>query len=319
MKTQRLLVYALITISLVVTNNVFAQTVPSSLKNVKIQARVILDDAGIYHYYHIVSNPAENTIGVGDVNIDISLPNYGNPPGYISVEGYAQPDNLTSSQAQKKGLLYIPVAWKNTVLWKGSVGLEDGRWSLSGNAAVISWGARYDFTTNNRYLLNPGATSNELESISYGLPSIRKVVFKPIWWVLNLPDDFLWGEENTLEENIAAERKKESLGCLGTTIGPTAPPAYTPLQFNQMMQEYVTQSVNLGWLKDAALTKQLNNYLVQINTALKEERFMDAQSIVTQFMNAVQNSNLTQRTNEAYALLYYNAKFFFNKLRQKFR
>jgi len=146
------------------------------------------------------------------------------------------------------------------------------------------------------------------------MPGIRKVVFKPDWSELDLTDEFLWGEDNTLEENIAAERKKESLGCLGTTIGPSAPPAYNPLQFNQMLQDYVNQSVSLGWLKDSALIQQLNNYLSQVAVALNEGRLMDAQNIITQFMNAVQNSSLNQRTTEAYALLYFNAKFFFQKI-----
>jgi len=73
----------------------------------------------------------------------------------------------------------------------------------------------------------------------------------------------------------------------------------------------------LGWLKDATLTQQLNNYLTQSATAIKENRLSDAQKIITQFMNAVQNSNLSQRTTEAHGLLYYNARFFIGKLRPK--
>jgi len=81
-----------------------------------------------------------------------------------------------------------------------------------------------------------------------------------------------------------------------------------------MLQDYVNQSVSLGWLKDSALIQQLNNYLSQVAVALNEGRLMDAQNIITQFMNAVQNSSLNQRTTEAYALLYFNAKFFFQKI-----
>ena len=82
-----------------------------------------------------------------------------------------------------------------------------------------------------------------------------------------------------------------------------------------MLQDYVNQSVSLGWLIDSALTQQLNNYLAQVASALNENHLMDAQNIITQFMNAVQNSNLSQRTTEAYALLFFNAKYFQNKIK----
>ncbi|MHB9098081.1 MAG: CARDB domain-containing protein [Syntrophales bacterium] len=311
MKMKYFFVYFLMIVSVLPANNLSAQTAPTPLKNVKIQARVIMDDNGIYHYYHAVTNPTENTIGIYQIFINISLPNHGISPESVWAEGYAQPDKFTPMLAQRRGLLFVPVAWKNAAPWKGGVGYEDGRWSLMGDAQVICWWPTYNFATDSQYLLSPGTTSIELESISYGLPGIRKVVFKPDWSELDLPDEYLWGEDNTLEENIAGRRKKESLGCLSTTIGPTAPAAYNPLQFNQMLQDYVAQSVTFGWLKDNALTVQLNNYLAQVNTALNENRLMDAQNIITQFMNAVQNGNFSQRTNEAYALLYFNAKYFY--------
>lgn len=292
----------------------WAQTVPPPLKNVKIQARVVLDENGVYHYYHTVTNPAENKIGIGDVNIDITVPNYGSPPEYISKEGYTEPDRYDYAVIQREGLLYVSVAWKNTSLWGGGIRIEDGCCSLLGKAVSITWKTQSDDNLENQYLLNPGQTNEGLEMISYGLPGIRKVVFRPIWWLLNLPNEYLISEEDSEEKIIEKDRKKESLSFVSTTIGPTAPPAFTPLQFNQLMQEYVSKCVTLSWLKDATLTQQLNNYLAQSATAIKENRLTEAQNIITQFMNAVQNSNLGQRTNEAYALLYYNAQFFFQQI-----
>ncbi|HPD57599.1 MAG TPA: hypothetical protein P5294_10555, partial [Smithellaceae bacterium] len=239
-----------------INSNMWAQSVPPPLKNVKIQARVILDENGIYHYYHTVTNPAENKIGIGDVNIDITVPKYGNPPEQISVEGYTEPDRYDYALIQREGLLYISVAWKNTSLWEGGIRLEDDRYSLLGKAVSITWETQSDDNLENQYLLNPGQTSEELEMISYGLPGIRKVVFRPIWWVLNLPDEYLTAEEDSPKERIEKHRKKETLSYLGTTIGPTAPPAFTHLQFNQLLQEYISRCVTLGWLKDATLTQQ---------------------------------------------------------------
>lgn len=310
----RFLVYFPLIIIMLFANNIFAQIAPPPLKNVKIQARVVLDGNGIYHYYHTVTNPPENQIGIYTIGIDITLPKYGVAPDSPWMAGYRQPSERTPALAKRRGLLYAPVAWKETTTWLGTIIHEDGRWSLLGDTQVIKWHPKYNFSTDFQYLLNPGNTSEELEFISYGVPGIRKVVFKPDWTALDLPNEYLTFEEDTLEENIAAERKMESLGCLGTTIGPTAPPAHNSLQFNQMLQDYVNQSVSLGWLKDGALTLQLNNYLAQVATALNENRLMDAQNIITQFINAVQNSNLSQRTNEAYALLYFNAKFFFQQI-----
>jgi len=50
--------------------------------------------------------------------------------------------------AQRKGLLYVPVAWKNTPLWNGSIDYEDSRWSLMGNTEVLSWETEYNFSTD---------------------------------------------------------------------------------------------------------------------------------------------------------------------------
>ena len=313
----------LIALFLLSSGNLFAQkapptpkTVPPPLKNVKIQARVVLDENGIYHYYHAVTNPTENKIGIHKVALDITVPNYGVTPDYVSKDGYTEPGSDTYANAQRRGLLFVPIAWKNTNLWNGGISIEDKRWSLIGNAVVNNWRAEYNFSTKYQYLLNPGQTSEELEMISYGLPGIRKVVFKSFWLKLNLPTDFFLNEEEDDQAYIINSRRKESFGCIATTIGPTAPPAFTPLQINQMLQEYVSQCVTLGWLKDATLTQQLNNYLIQSATAIKENRLTDAQKIITQFMNALQNSNLSQRTTEAQGLLYYNARYFSGQMKQ---
>jgi len=215
------------------------KTVPPPLKNVKIQARVTLDENGVYHYYHTVTNPAENKIGIGHVSIDITIPNYGNITEHISVEGYAEPDRTSYTNVQRRGLLFVPIAWENTSLWGGGIRIEDGCCSLLGKAVSMTWKTQSDDNLENRYLLNPGQTSAELEMISYGLPGIRKVVFRPIWWVLNLPNEYLIAEGDSEEKMIEKDRKKETLSFVSTTIGPTAPPAFTPLQFNQLLQEYV--------------------------------------------------------------------------------
>jgi len=317
MRVKYSLIYFISVISFLFTSILCAYAVPLPLKNVKVQTRVMLDGNDIYHYFYTVTNPPENEIGINEINIDITLPQYGFASDAPRLEGYTQPDELTPMLALRNGVPYVPVAWKDTTLWKGNIGYEDGRWCLLGNAEVMSWWSKYNFNTKHKNLLNPGSVSEELEVISYGLPGIRKIVFKPIFTKLSLPSDWLSNEDDSQEEIIAKERKIESLGCIGTTIGPSAPPAYNPLQFNQMLQDYVSQSVSLGWLKDSTLTQQLNNYLAQVTTALNENRLADAQNIITQFTNAVQNSNLNQRTNEAYALLYFNAKFFFQKITEE--
>ncbi len=317
MKRKIYILYLVTIFLLLVTVNLWAQTVPPPLKNVKIQARVVLDENGIYHYYHIVTNPTENKIGIGDVNIDITVPNYGVTPEYIASEGYEEPDHDDHALLQREGLLFVPIAWKTHSLWKGFIGLEDKRFSILGtNTAVIIWRTRYNFSRKYQYLLNPGQTSAELEMISYGLPGIRKVIFRPDWTEINWPPEYKILEEDSIEDLFEKDRKKETLSFVSTTIGPTAPPAFTPLQFNQLLQEYVSKCVTLGWLKDATLTQQLNNYLAQSATAIKENRLPDAQKIITQFMNAVQNSNLSQRTTEAHGLLYYNARYFPGQMKQ---
>lgn len=305
-----------VVICLLFTPNLPAQTISQPLKNVQIQTRVTLDANNIYHYFYTVSNPAANQLGVYEIGIDITLPSNGNNPGAINASGYTGPDYFTPQLAKENGILYIPVEWKETSLWLGGIDYQDGRSSLIGDAQIMEWHPKFNFATNFQDLINPGQSSPELETISYGLPGIRKVVFKPKSTLLSIPKGWLQNEEEGgLEASIANEIKIESFGCVGTTIGPVAIPAYDPLQLNKMMQDYVAQAISLGWLKDAALTQQLNNYLTQSAAALKANLPADAKKIISQFMTALQNSNISQRTNEAYALLYYNAQFFFQQIK----
>ncbi|MBI5213593.1 MAG: hypothetical protein HY957_09555 [Nitrospirae bacterium] len=295
-------------------------TPPPPLQNVKIQAWMTFDETiGIFSYYYTVTNPPENTLGISEVALDIAVP----PDGASLSEwpslplGYKKPRRSQITLAELDGIRIIPFVSLSVPGWDAyGLGFErDIGVTLLESLAAAYW-ARWRETVPP---MMPGQTLGEFSLISYGLPGIRNIVARPRIGDLNfaglLPDDWRTSEDDTDEIMEEKRRKQESLGYLTKTIGPTAPPAaFIPVKFNQQIQDYVNQSVTLGWLKDANLTQQLSGLLTQINQALQQEIYVDAQPLLQQFMQLVKNSTPAQRTAEAEGLLYYNAKYLYDRI-----
>lgn len=290
-------------------------TPPPPLKNVKIQARVTCDDTGKYHYYYTVGNPQENTLGISEVALDITVPPGGVKPSelYSLPQGYKKPSFSQLVLAEQKGHRIVPFAAFSVPGWDSyGLGFEhDIGITLLGSRVAVYW-SRWRETVSP---IMPSQTLGEFQLISYGLPGIRNIVARPDVFELELPDNWTEQEDDTTEEMNEKWRKQESLGLLTKTIGPTAlPAAFLPIEFNKQIQDYVEESATLGWLKDASLTQKLKELLIQNDQALREKRYVDAQTILQQFIKLVHESTAGQRASEAEGLLYFNAQHLYDRI-----
>ncbi len=316
---KRYILLSLCIASLFISESAYAQiTPPPPLKNVKIQARMTFDETtGVFSYYYTVTNPPENTLGISEVALDIAIPPDGASLSNLDLSslppGYKKPSYSQLVLVNRNNIRVIPFVAYSVPGWDAyGLGFEHELGvTLLGSRIAAYWSRWREEVSP----LMPGHTLGEFSLVSYGLPGIRNIVAHPDVFELDLPDDWTEQEDDTDEVMEEKWRKQESLGYLTKTIGPTAPPAaFIPLKFKQQIQDYVNQSVTLGWLKDANLTQQLNGLLTQINQALQQEQYVDAQTLLQQFMQLVKNSTPAQRTAEAEGLLYYNAKFFYERI-----
>ncbi len=297
---------------LCVSDLAYAQTAPPPLRNVQIQARVVFDDAGRYNYFYTVTNPAENTLGISQVAVAIVTPPDGMqlPDLYAPLPpGYKKPFGGQLKIAKRESIRVIPFYVLPLPGWDTN-GLTF-EYELLGSPVSAVWRRWRESAPP----IMPGQTLGEFQLASYGLPGIRNIVARPRIGDLDLPDDWATSEDDTDEQIEEKRRKQESLGCLMKTIGATAPPAaFVPVQFNQRILDYINQSAALQWLKDANLAQQLRTLLTQNDHALKEERYTDAQALLTQFQALVRNATPLQRTSEAEGLVYYNAKYLYERI-----
>ncbi|MEW5745385.1 MAG: hypothetical protein AB1805_08120 [Nitrospirota bacterium] len=288
---------------------------PSPLDNVKIQARATLDDTGKYNYYYTVSNPQENTLSISEIALDVEVSPGGVKPSelYSLPMGYKKPSFSQLVLAEQRGYRVVPFAALSVSGWD-SYGLtfeHKKGVSLLGSRVAASW-ARWRESVPP---IMPGQTLGEFQLISYGLPGIRNMVAKPDVFKLNLPDDWTEQEDDTSEIMDEKWRKQESLGYVIKTIGPTAlPAAFLPVEFNRLIQGYVEEAALLGWLRDAVLAQKVRELLAQSDHALREERYVDAQTILQQLITLVHEGTHEQRTDEAAALLYYNMQYLYDRI-----
>jgi hypothetical protein len=166
----------------------------------------------------------------------------------------------------------------------------------------------------------PGKAESGLSFKSKGLPTIVNSVFlggkRAIY---SPPGDYDTDEvEDSFErvmKTLEDQYKEKFENVTRKTIGPTVPPRiFIPLDFLNTIQPYINESITLGWLIDSTLVSTLHAELNKARSYIEANDPSSAKSALQRFMTALDNSTSTQRTTEAYGLLYYNAQYLKNKL-----
>lgn len=300
---------------------------PPPLQDVRVEASAVRDPVtGAFTYQYRLTNPATNFLAVSAFKVDITLPvdaarlpegRLPRGPEFldpgIRLEDYSLKDSLFRVYRREfvRVGLFTPAGWKVCeVTGTSETGLLPG-------ALIASW-RRPSFEPSVGALA-PGQSLEGFRVTSFGLPTIRDAEVQPPFSELEeaglIPADWWVYEDDPVQDFDGKARLRESLGFRTKTIGPTGPPAaFVPTSFNQTLRDYVSQSVALGWLKDATLTSQLNTYLSQVDASLRAEQYLSAQQTLTAFQQAIRNVASAQRTPEADALLSYNAQYLSDRI-----
>jgi hypothetical protein len=267
---------------------------PSPLKNVKVDLSITTNSLnGLYSYSYSVSNPSMNDGEVGTINIsirrdpitDVELPATGlNQCPHFSI------------QAAKLNLAKTPMVPVGSIAPKG--------WSCDYMPqGTFTFGAN-----DNSDTIKPGKSLGPFVLTSYAPPGIREILVEPVIDYQAFPSEW----EGDSARLLALHDK---VNWSGKTIGPKAPPkVFVARDFINYLISLKDQSVSLGWIKEIGIANSLD---VKLNEAKKRIVAGDnktAKNVLGAFQNELQAQNGKQLTSEAYALLYFNAKYLIDHL-----
>ena len=248
-------------------------------------------DGDIYSYSYSVHSGSANSGQIWIFGIDIIQPQSGmalSDAGLVNGLGFARHGSayVVSDPSTPK---MVPIGLFSPTDWHSG---------LSRHGAA-SWGSN---TEGDR--IYSGHSLSGYKMTSHGLPGIREFKVVP---------DLIPPKVGTVTlDQIKATRTLASL--FAKTIGPTAPPKGVDGNLDVralmvMIEQYISQSGNYGWIMDSELEQSLLIKLNEIRQAIIQNDKDQAKVALYTFMQLLNQSNSTQRTNEAYGLLYYNAKY----------
>lgn len=284
-----------------------AATVPTPLKAVALSATVGSNDRnGLFTYRYRVTNPGINDGAIRSLTVELTR-----TPGDLTLNR----EGLTN------GAGYMTFGSADTFARVPTVPVgitgPDG-WLLS-----LSVGGRPTSRSFARWgspdaLLNvaPGRNQDGYQLVSYGLPGIRKAEIQRAIDFDSLPDEYYDDPDLAiaLQENLVFHTK---------TVGPKAPPAtFVPLDFLDYLIALLHDSRQNGWVKVEGVHRSLLAKLLAAKRALEASRVEPASGELGAFAREVEAvSCLDFRcpgnralSSEAFALLYYNARYLLDRL-----
>lgn len=109
----------------------------------------------------------------------------------------------------------------------------------------------------------------------------------------------------------------------GQTVGPKSPPAdFVPIEFLNYLITLLHDSRQLGWIEVDGVHQSLLAKLINAKRKLEEEQSAVAKNMLNAFLNEVQATSCQEftcpgnkpLTSEAYALLFFNGQFLWERL-----
>jgi hypothetical protein len=265
---------------------------PAPLTHIAVKPAVSLE-GGVFSYRYKIDNPAENNGEIREISINIGRD--------VLVDAEVTGDGLTycahhSEAASQKSLALtpmVPVGAATPTGWSCNY-LPTGRFSFA--------------SFNSRYRIKPGTSQDGYTLKSMGIPGIRDILIEPAIDYQAFPPD--WEGDSSRLQAL-----REKVNFTAKTIGPKAPPkVFVPSNFIDYLISIKEQAFSLGWIKNQGLVTSLD---AKLNNAKKKIASGDkktAKNLLSAFQNEVQAQNGKQLTPEAYALLYFNAKYMIDRL-----
>jgi len=146
----------------------------------------------------------------------------------------------------------------------------------------------------------PG-TSKTFAFHTYTLPTIRRVEIKPDWVLLVENHN-----EVTEFDRLAALEVQKSITIELETLGPLQPNVGFPLS---RIEKDTIKSISLGWFSDAALGNSIVSEFELSRIAYLQGDGTTAKKHLQVIFDSIINSDLTQRSQEAHDLIYFNVQW----------
>jgi hypothetical protein len=267
---------------------------PSPLNGIIVKTSAMFDSAtGLYSYNYGFTNPSTNDGGITAIRISIER----DPQLDMAISSnglnHCAHHSKRAEQANLSKTPMVPVGSATPAGWSCNYH-PDG---------TFSFGAIDDPD-----LIKPGTSRDGYILKSVGLPGIRNIVVEPAIDYQAFPPD--WEGDSSRLQAL-----REKVNFTAKTIGPKAPPKiFVPSHFIDYLISIKEQASSLGWIKNqdivTSLDAKLNNAKKKIASGDKKT----AKNVLSAFQNEVQAQNGKQLTPEAYALLYFNAKYLIDHL-----
>lgn len=273
-----------------------------SLGSVTVSAKVSYDASkGVYAYGYVIANPASSTAGVDEFDVDITR-----PPATIALDtvGLAFADTTTANMVRRAyTFLYGNVT---SVSFSGIPAAWNANLSMNKTA---SW------FTSRSHVINPNSSLAGFVMPSKGTPVIRSSTVVPFFSVEQYPgmDSLSSDAADSLASYLDSLRSV--LPKTVQTIGPSNPPSpFDSLKFLDTLKSYTTRSRSLGWIGDQTTTAKYTTFCDSAKAQLQRGDVRKTRASLDSATANAQRDSGNVLTSEAYALIFFNAKFLLSRL-----
>ena len=270
------------------------------LSKVLIQSTVLPDPTGGYRYTYALTNPAQNTGEIYNVEIDIATTfpaRMQTPSNGLSLSIGGDRYNFDSELAEVRTYpvwgpflpALVPVGTTVPPGWNSGL-------SVAGTVAFFSAGRAER--------LKPGASMGGLELQSPGLPMIRDVQIVP-WWIMIVADH----DAVTQTEKEDAGQVEQDIIYKTVTLGPSGfgdnPGRFE--HWNQLRDDLV-RAIALGWFPETSFAADVTAQLSSARQALDQHDFYLVHQRLQALIDTLSAASPGKMTEEGYALIYYNVQ-----------
>ncbi|MDE2118570.1 MAG: hypothetical protein KGJ19_08235, partial [Betaproteobacteria bacterium] len=271
----------------------------------KINAVVTLDrDTGRYTYAYTVSNAAGNTGEICQFKIDVSADQATN--GMVSkTSGLALPlgskridfSNMLARFVKLNAAVSTPTRLRTETIvpfgqavppgWNGGMGMDSiASFSVKGGAPGIL----------------PGSSLGGFHLLSFGVPTIRNTQIIPLW--MHVVEDH---DAVTEADMQAAGQIEQDIIFHTVTLGASGV-SYGSFAHWDQLRDDLARAIQLGWIMDTDLAKNLTDQLASARRALDARDFSAARTMLQKLLATINRSTPGQTTSEGSALVLLNVQ-----------
>ena len=275
-----------------IIGQIFAQEYPR-IKSAKINCSTIFSTSNkLFYYKYIITNDQISTGDLISFGIDISL--------------------IDSTEVDTVGLIF------NNALERTFFDLDypdlKGKVILPG---ISNTPSGWDGSLTQQYTLDffgfpeikPGEFLNNFEINSFGLPSIRKVIF-------SIAKDTVidsWPSIEDTTSTLSFGQMDSILASLDYSSWTVAPNFFPKdISFSAIIDtitSYTQRSSQLGWIKNQSTADKYANYFNTAKTQLQQNNITGVRSTLNNVLSNASQDSTSNLTSEAYALIRYNTEY----------